>query len=97
MRKAEISIITKLIRQDKLIRDYDFFNPTFFFECGGGQIYVQFQDTESLLHDKLNCKCRPRVSTHTWARVWINGELVFKCEEPKYLARQSVIKFLKSL
>lgn len=97
MKNAEISIITKLIRQDKLIEDCDFFSPTFYYQCGGGSIYVQFQDTESLLHDKLNCKCRPRVSTHTWARVWIDDKLVFKCEEPKYLARQSVIRFLESL
>ena len=97
MRKAEVTILKKIIREDKLIRDYDFFTPTFYYQCGGGEIHVQFQDTECLLYDKLNRKCRPRVSSHTWARVWIGNRLVYACEQPKYMARQSVIRFLETL
>lgn len=61
-----------------------------------GSILVQFQDRESheVRATRHGINRHPKVSTHTWARVWDDEKLIFSCELPKYQARQKVIEFL---
>lgn len=54
---------------------------------------VQFQDRESYEVDLSNNRAT-KVSSLTWARIWIDGKFVFNTSLPKYEARQAVIKFL---
>ena len=66
-----------------------------------GNIEVQFQDRTSNMHIQKNPKDRfskfekqPRVSSHTWGRIWKDGNLVKSVEDSKYGARQEIAKYL---
>lgn len=66
-----------------------------------GNIEVQFQDRNSNMHVQRNPKDRsskfekqPRVSSHTWGRIWKDGNLVKSVEDSKYGARQEIAKYL---
>lgn len=66
-----------------------------------GNIEVQFQDRNSNMRVQRNPKDRfskfekqPRVSSHTWGRIWKDGNLVKSVEDSKYGARQEIAKYL---
>lgn len=66
-----------------------------------GNVVVQFQDRNSNMHIQRNPKDRfskfekqPRVSSHTWGRIWKDGNLVKSVEDSKYGARQEIAKYL---
>lgn len=66
-----------------------------------GNIEVQFQDRTSNMHIQKNPKDRfskfekqPRVSSHTWGRIWKDGNLVKSVEDSKYGARQKIARYL---
>lgn len=66
-----------------------------------GNVVVQFQDRNSNMHVQRNPKDRfskfekqPRVSSHTWGRIWKDGNLVKSVEDSKYGARQEIAKYL---
>lgn len=66
-----------------------------------GNIEVQFQDRNSNMRVQRNPKDRsskfekhPRVSSHTWGRVWKDGNLVKSVNDSKYGARQKIAKYL---
>ena len=66
-----------------------------------GNVEVQFQDRNSNMRVQRNPKDRfskfekqPRVSSHTWGRVWKDGNLVKSVEDSKYGARQEIAKYL---
>ena len=66
-----------------------------------GNVEVQFQDRNSNMRVQRNPKDRsskfekqPRVSSHTWGRIWKDGNLVKSVEDSKYGARQEIAKYL---
>ena len=66
-----------------------------------GNVEVQFQDRNSNMHVQRNPKDRfskfekqPRVSSHTWGRVWKDGNLVKSVEDSKYGTRQEIARYL---
>ena len=66
-----------------------------------GNVEVQFQDRNSNTHIQRNPKDmsskfekHPRVSSHTWGRVWKDGNLVKSVNDSKYGARQEIAKYL---
>ena len=66
-----------------------------------GNVEVQFQDRNSNMRVQRNPKDgfskfekQPRVSSHTWGRIWKDGNLVKSVEDSKYGARQEIAKYL---
>ena len=66
-----------------------------------GNVEVQFQDRNSNTRVQRNPKDmsskfekHPRVSSHTWGRVWKDGNLVKSVNDSKYGARQEIAKYL---
>lgn len=68
-----------------------------------GEDEIQFQDRETNSHKfgevdgelrKLNKQ--PKTSSHTWARLWKNGELEKSIDDSKYVTRDEMIKYLEN-
>lgn len=62
-------------------------------------IYIQFQDRETVSYranNNLTKIKQDKTETNTWIRIWIDNNLVFKGNFPKYVARQKAIDFLVS-
>lgn len=85
--------------------DYDGENDSHYAEENG--THVQFQDREQHTHEFRTEKNRwgksyvagkynkqPKVSSHTWGRVWKDGVLDKSFEGPKYQVRADVAKYL---
>lgn len=83
---------------EKAIADADAYDPRFSYEYAeSGDTKIQLQDRSRNLHYLINGRnfeASPRVSSHTWGRIWKNGELEKQFEGPKYVVRQDMAKYL---
>lgn len=99
--------ISNDIRKNNLKYDPDV--DALYSEDGG--TYAQIQDRENHEYAPLkvktnkyggkyigneNSKVRPKVSTHSWGRVWKDGKLDKQFDGPKYKVRQDMARYLEN-